>query len=112
MGVKIGDIFYTRWGYDQTDVDYYQVTAISATGKTCTLSAICAVEVPGTAGAMCCQLRPIPNSFHTEGWNSTPLKNKRIQHIGDRGTPYIRIDSSAMARPYQAGTTQYCSWYA
>ena len=28
---KVGDLFYTSWGYDQTNIDFYQVTkAISA----------------------------------------------------------------------------------
>ena len=30
--VKIGDIFYSSWGYDQTNIDYYMVTKII--GKT------------------------------------------------------------------------------
>lgn len=25
---KVGDIFYTDWGYDQTNVDFYKITAI------------------------------------------------------------------------------------
>lgn len=29
-----GDIFYESWGYDQTNVDFLQVTEVSATGKT------------------------------------------------------------------------------
>lgn len=27
-GWKVGDILYTNWGYDQTNVEYYQVTAL------------------------------------------------------------------------------------
>jgi len=30
--VKIGDIFYSSWGYDQTNIDYYMVTKLI--GKT------------------------------------------------------------------------------
>ena len=26
--IKVGDIFYTSWGYDQTNIDYYEVVAI------------------------------------------------------------------------------------
>jgi len=29
-GVKIGDIFYTSWGYEQTNVDFFQVIAVTA----------------------------------------------------------------------------------
>lgn len=27
-GIHIGDIFYTSWGYDQTNIDFYQVVAL------------------------------------------------------------------------------------
>ena len=27
-GVKIGDVFVESWGYDQTNVDFYQVTRV------------------------------------------------------------------------------------
>ena len=29
-GVEVGDIFYTSWGYEQTNVDFFQVTAVTA----------------------------------------------------------------------------------
>ena len=28
--VKIGDIFYTSWGYEQTNTEFYQVTKVTA----------------------------------------------------------------------------------
>jgi hypothetical protein len=34
LGVKVGDVFYNSWGYDQTNIDFYVVTRLSATGKT------------------------------------------------------------------------------
>jgi hypothetical protein len=34
--VKRGDVFYRSWGYDQTNVNFYVVTAVSKTGKTAT----------------------------------------------------------------------------
>ncbi len=30
-GVKIGDIFVNSWGYEQTNIDFYQVTALRGT---------------------------------------------------------------------------------
>lgn len=32
--VKVGDVFYESWGYDQTNIDFAQVIRISPTGKT------------------------------------------------------------------------------
>lgn len=34
--VRVGDVFYTTWGYDQTNVDLIQVVEVSPTGKTVT----------------------------------------------------------------------------
>lgn len=36
--IKAGDIFYNSWGYEQTNIDYYQV--VKATKKTITLKEI------------------------------------------------------------------------
>ena len=27
MNAKVGDIYYTSWGYDQTNVDFYQIVS-------------------------------------------------------------------------------------
>lgn len=37
-GIEVGDIFVYKWGYDQTNVDFYQV--IKATAKTVTVRQI------------------------------------------------------------------------
>jgi len=29
-GVKVGDIFYTSWGYEQTNIDFFEVVAVTA----------------------------------------------------------------------------------
>lgn len=31
--VKVGDFFVSSWGYDQTNVDFYEVVGITASGK-------------------------------------------------------------------------------
>ena len=31
--VKVGDFFYTSWGYDQTQVDFYKVVGFTPSGK-------------------------------------------------------------------------------
>jgi hypothetical protein len=45
-GVVVGDVFRCSWGYDQTNIDYYEV--ISITGKTATICRIgCLSEETG-----------------------------------------------------------------
>ena len=31
--VKVGDFFYSSWGYDQTNVDFYKVVGLTPSGK-------------------------------------------------------------------------------
>ena len=31
--VSVGNIFVSAWGYDQTNIDFYQVVAVSKTGR-------------------------------------------------------------------------------
>jgi len=45
-GIKIGDIFYTSWGYDQTNYNFVVVREISPSGKT----AICQCAAIDTVG--------------------------------------------------------------
>ena len=45
-GVAVGDVFRCSWGYDQTNIDYYEVIAV--TGKTATICEIgCLSETTG-----------------------------------------------------------------
>ncbi len=38
--VKAGDVFVCSWGYDQTNIDFYEVVTVSSTGKTGEIVAI------------------------------------------------------------------------
>ena len=33
--VAVGDVFIESWGYDQTNVDYFEVVSITKSGKSC-----------------------------------------------------------------------------
>lgn len=48
--VKVGDIFYRSWGYDQTNVNFYQVVELSPSGKTAKLREIGKVYQDETGG--------------------------------------------------------------
>lgn len=98
---KVGEIYVNSWGFDQTNVDYYQVVAVK--GKTATLQAICSQTVEGTEGFMSCQVRPVPNSFCGESFT------KRIQ--GYNGQAYFSFSYGGCSL-VKEGQTNYCSWYA
>jgi hypothetical protein len=98
---KVGEIYVNSWGYDQTNVDYYQVIAVK--GKTATLQEINSEAVEGTDGFMSCRVRPVPNSFH-----GIPF-TKRIQ--GYNGQAYFSFSYGGCSLVTE-GQTNYCSWYA
>jgi hypothetical protein len=46
---KVGDVYATSWGYDQTNVEFYQITKVSPSGKTVSAQEI-GQEIRGTDG--------------------------------------------------------------
>lgn len=86
-GVKVGDVFRSSWGYDQTNVDYYQI--ISVSGKSATLCKIAQLsEADGYLQGNCV---PAPNQFIGK-----PFK-KLIQKQSETSSAYVKIYSFANA---------------
>ena len=50
-GADVDDILVCSWGYDQTNVDYYEVTGISASAKSVTLRRVAQGLVSASTGA-------------------------------------------------------------
>lgn len=59
LGVKVGDIFVSSWGYDQTNTDYYEVTAL--TGASVKVRPIGKIQEPDSVGNY--QTMPKPGAF-------------------------------------------------
>ena len=74
-GVKVGDVFYDSWGYEQTNIDFYQVIALR--GKTqVVLAAIGAYSrQDGFCSAM---VKPKKDDFLTGGYIT------RLQRHGEK----------------------------
>jgi hypothetical protein len=83
--VKIGDIFKASWGYDQTNIDFYECTAII--GQMIEIRAI-AQESEETL-SMQGECVPMPGAFIGE-----PMR-KRVSMAG--GDPSVRIESYCSA---------------
>lgn len=86
-GVKVGDVFRSSWGYDQTNVDYYQVVAIG--NKTATFCKI--AQLAESNGYLQGDCVPAPNQFIGK-----PFK-KLIQKSSAESSAYIKIYSFANA---------------
>ena len=63
LGVQIGDVFYYSWGYEQTNIDYYQV--VDLRGKTQII--LREISHEGRSIGFCSQMvKPIRDAFVTE----------------------------------------------
>lgn len=73
---KVGDMLYSSWGYDQTNIDFYQVTAITAAGLT-----IREVEkhVVGGQGTHTELVAPLPNQFAGEPMKKRAAPNGSVK---------------------------------
>jgi hypothetical protein len=96
--VKKGDIFVASWGWEQTNVDAYQV--VEKKGATVTLREIGLDTIYGSEGFMSDRVRPVKNLF------IGPAFTKRITGRG------INISDCQRATPAEEGKEFYRSWYA
>lgn len=93
--INPGDVFYSSWGYDQTNIDYYKVTSISKTGKTCNIVRIGAKTVKHT-GYMSEIVAPDPEKILKEKfWEGENFKEEIKEYRAliktERdGKPYLR----------------------
>jgi hypothetical protein len=97
--VSVGDIFVDSWGYEQTQVDFYQVVA-KPSAKTIVVREIACETVEGSEGPMYRDVRAVPNAFIGEEMK------KRIDKYGG-----FKTSSFSCARPTTAEAKHYNSWY-
>jgi hypothetical protein len=88
--VKVGDIFYCSWGYDQTNIDFYQVTQVK--GKNVVIREIGKVSPGGDVTSE--RVVADPNEF------VGPPMLKRLQQAGGGDRVYIKVHSFANAYPW------------
>ena len=95
---QVGDILYSSWGYEQTNVDFYQV--IDRTDRSVIFRPIGGEMVPGSEGMMCGQIRPVKDKFIGE-----PMR--RTVNNG-----YVSLGRYSLSRYTDGDKGTYCSWYA
>lgn len=96
-GLQVGDILYSSWGYDQTNVDFYQVVAV--VGKQVAIREIASKVVSGDAFSE--NVAAVKGSF-------IGPPEKKIPQMGYNGEPYIKVNSVANAYKWN-GKPQYQS---
>lgn len=107
---KVGDIFHESWGYDQTNVNFYEVVE-KASAHYAIVREICQNQVPGSQGFDCCNVRPAPGEY----LNDDTMRVKiQFQSWSSEKTLYFksRSFSSATIIKDPENYTTYKSWYA
>lgn len=100
--VKVGDIFVDSWGYEQTNVDFYQVVA-KPSAKTVIVREIACRSEEGSmmSHGMADNVFPARDQFI-----GAEMK-KRIDNYGG-----FKTSSFSCARPADENRSYYRSWYA
>lgn len=101
LDIKVGDLFVSSWGYEQTNVDFYQ--CIDVKGKTFTIRPIACktVEDSTMSHGMADNVVPVKDAF-LEDLERYPILKKRSLKISD----YQWLSKTTETQSH------YRSWYA
>lgn len=106
--IKVGDIYYDSWGYEQTNIDFYQV--ISVEKSFATLQRIAKQRVEGTDYHDSAYVKPLKDQFIE---NSKPEKKKILvdtwSSSGNYGV-YFKSDYGHISKYTKGDRGVYSSW--
>lgn len=108
---NIGDIVVNTWGYEQTNVDFYQVTEVL--NKKIKVREIGCKTVDGSHGFMSCDVLPDIDNFVKDPRKEINLLSLKAD-INANGEISCRICNPESYYYFHKwdGKPQYCSWYA
>lgn len=107
---KVGNILYNSWGYEQTNIDFFQV--IEAKPKSIKIQRISRKYVenqPAGYSSMSAFVMPVENAFIGE-----PILKKVQASVSFNGSHsfYIKAEHGAFCEYGSGEKGVYCSWYA
>ncbi len=126
---KVGDVFHSSWGYDQTNTEYYKIVEISKSGKTAKVVQVASISIGDkkkNAQAMCGSIVADPNTVIDSrkqqvkierAYDRNPYSEKAVG-IGEiqlRGSVFIGTDESStkhLTTLYRVKGQNHRSWYA
>lgn len=97
VDVKVGDVFACSWGYDQTNVNYYEVVSVTPSGKSVKIIPIWGKVVEGANGP--CE-RTVPDRGNKRDWDVLEWSNKHGDEIQPK-TKRLQLSKwDSVPRPY------------
>jgi len=98
--LKVGDIFHASWGYEQTNVNFYQIVSLKK--STAEFREIGYETVPGSEGYDCCDVTATKDAFLKD----SEIFKKRIS------SDWVKIDEVRSAKKIDNENQKfYKSWY-
>lgn len=119
-GIKVGDIFCSSWGYEQTNVDFYQVIALAGAESVRVVAVHPEVLKTEAYTGMSADytykitrdLLPAVKDFRIKDTEKGDLKRVKSYAADGVSNPLIDISSYEAAYLCEPGETkQYVSWY-
>ena len=74
QGVQVGDLFACSWGYDQTQVDFYEVVGLTPSGKSVRVQKVHQENVTDPRKSSY-RVKPVQGSY------AGPVETKRIKDV-------------------------------
>lgn len=117
-GLKVGDVLISSWGYEQTNVDAFQIVALVGSSSVRVKEVVLPVRKAENDG-YCSMSEDLilykPDHFLKPVNRSTFIKdneNGDLKRVQENGTePFIKISSFANAYKLKDGEKYYHSWY-
>lgn len=116
-GVKVGDLFYISWGYEQTNVDFFQVIELKGEASVIVREVYPKmIEEKAVSGMSADRRYEVPEEILPAASRSTFISDNEkgvLKRISTKyyNEPHFSIGSGGhTARPYK-GEEVYVSWY-
>lgn len=95
--VEVGSFFKCSWGYDQTNVDFYKVVDVSASGKTIKVQLWSSTAGGGDRRVPSDKPRTYPmwRDGRMIGEVEATVETRRVQHYSDRPAFHVNSYSDA-----------------
>jgi hypothetical protein len=97
---KVGDIFYSSWGYEQTNIDFYRVEAVK--NQTITLKQMSSTRT--YTGPMCGET--VPDTGNVTG----EAKAYRLRY-DVKGNPSVKLTSYSSAWKWDGTPKFFSEWH-
>lgn len=105
---KVGDVLYESWGYEQTNVNFYQI--IKVTGRTVTFQEIGCESIGNEGGSsMSDNVHARKGAFLK---NSVPETRAVQFYLGADGKAVHYVKFGRHSLSLDSGRSHYVSWYA